>query len=703
VRNSDSANVRDVIRRKEEGIDVVLKRNVQAKEATTLLECVHLIHCALPEMDMAEIDLSTKFLGKKLGAPIVVDSMTGGAPKAEEINGTLAEVAEEKGFAMGLGSQRAGLLSESMARTYSIARKRAPTAFLFANIGGAQLAKGFSVENAEKLVSMIGADALAVHLNPLQEVVQPEGEAVFRGVLASISNLCEKVSVPVIVKEVGAGISREVAKKLEGAGVAAINVSGAGGTSWAGVEAIRASERNRSGKALLGALFWDWGIPTAAALMEVRKAVKVPVIASGGLRNGLEVAKCVALGANACGMARPMLEHASKGRSALEEFAEQTLLEVDNVHHGRQVCIRARDRQEGDHGAPDQLGWLTMVEYTLMLEDMKNVKGRVDRLVLEDLLPKTSPVPEVELLYRMMRDYPQRGGKGMRPYICVTSCKAFGGTEDDIILTAACLELFQNWILIHDDIEDGSELRRGAPALHKKYDWTLALNTGDALHARMWEALLRNRTRLGGERTMDIMDEFARMINETTEGQQMELSWVASKSWSLTEQDYFRMCTKKTSWYTIISPLRLGGIAVGAEPAALEALIDAGTNLGVAFQIHDDVLNLSAGSKYGKQYADDLLEGKRTLILIRLLQAATREEKQRIVELFAMSREARKERLDELLEMIDHHRVIVSASERAEQLLNQALSTMRKVRWPGETEAVLRLEEIARYSVERDW
>jgi len=344
-----------------------------------------------------------------------------------------------------------------------------------------------------------------------------------------------------------------------------------------------------------------------------------------------------------------------------------------------------------------------MVEFTPMLDDMKQVKSRVDRLVLDDLLPKSHAVPEVELLYRMMRDYPERGGKGMRPYICVTSCRAFGGSEDDILLTAACLELFQNWILIHDDIEDGSELRRGAPALHKKYDWTLALNTGDALHARMWEALLKNRERLGGDRTMDIMDEFARMINETTEGQQMELSWVAAKTWNLTEQDYYRMCTKKTSWYTIISPLRLGGIAVGADPESLSSLIEAGTDIGVAFQIHDDVLNLSAGAKYGKQYADDLLEGKRTLILIRLLQTATREEKHRAVELFAMSREERKQHLEELLDMIDRHKVLAFASERAGQLLDQALSTLRKVRWPGDPVAVKRLEEIARYSVERDW
>ncbi len=344
-----------------------------------------------------------------------------------------------------------------------------------------------------------------------------------------------------------------------------------------------------------------------------------------------------------------------------------------------------------------------MVDYAPMLDEMKRFKARVDRLVLDEILPGSHAIPEVELLYRMMRDYPERGGKGMRPYICVTSCRAFGGSEEDVLLTASCLELFQNWILIHDDIEDGSELRRGLPALHKKYDWTLALNAGDALHGRMWQALLGNKERLGGERTLEIMREFGRMINETTEGQQMELSWVVNRTWKLSEHDYFRMCTKKTSWYTAISPMRLGGLAAGADRDALETLIGAGTNLGVAFQIHDDVLNLSAGAKYGKQYADDLLEGKRTLILIRLLEVCSREERQRVVELFGLSREERKPRLDELLDLIDKYKVLPFANARANQLLDDALATLGKVRWPGDAQAVRRLEEVARYSVERDW
>jgi geranylgeranyl diphosphate synthase type II len=338
-----------------------------------------------------------------------------------------------------------------------------------------------------------------------------------------------------------------------------------------------------------------------------------------------------------------------------------------------------------------------------MLDEMKSLKGRVDALILEQLLPKSHPLKEVDLLYRMMRDYPERGGKGMRPFLCVMSCSAFGGDEDEALLTAASLELFQNWILIHDDIEDGSEMRRGSPALHRKYDWTLALNTGDALHARMWEALLGNRKDLGEERTLDIMGEFAHMIDETTEGQQMELGWVVNNEWRLTEADYNAMCTKKTSWYTAISPMRLGGMAAGADPESLTPLVEAGTKLGVGFQIHDDVLNLSGGKKYGKQSADDLLEGKRTLILIKLLASLTKEEKDRFVELFKMPRLERQRHLDELLALIEKYKVLDYASERSEALVSQAISLLRKVRWTGDRAAVQRIEELSTFAIERDW
>ncbi len=257
-------------KRKKEGIDIPLQQNVQAKTTSTYLEYVRLVHDTLPEMDYDDIDTSMTFLRKRFSAPIIIDSMTGGTDEATVINGRLGELAEKYGFGMGLGSQRAGLKSEELAATYSIARKNAPNAFLIANIGGAQLSKGFTVDEAKKIVKMIGANALVVHLNPLQELVQPEGEPRYKGVLAQITELAKTIDVPLIVKEVGAGISKEVAIKLEMANVSAINIAGAGGTSWAGVEKLRAESLRDDLKKHLGEMFWDWGIPTASSLLEVR-------------------------------------------------------------------------------------------------------------------------------------------------------------------------------------------------------------------------------------------------------------------------------------------------------------------------------------------------------------------------------------------------------------------------------------------------
>ena len=330
--SSDSASDIEIIKqRKKDGIDIPLQMNVQARTTSTYLEHVKLIHNALPEIDYDSIDLSATFLGRMFSAPLIIDSMTGGTDEATVINGRLGELAEKYGFGMGLGSQRAGLKSEELASTYAIARKNAPNAFLIANIGGAQLAKGLTVDDAKKIVKMIRANALVVHLNPLQELVQPEGEPKYAGVLARISELVKNMDIPVIVKEVGAGISREVATKLEMAGVSAVNVAGAGGTSWAGVEKVRAEMMKNDIKRHLGELFWDWGIPTAASLVQTRRAVKLPLIASGGLRNGLEVAKCVVLGASMAAMAYPFLRAASQSRESLFAFADTVLAELKST------------------------------------------------------------------------------------------------------------------------------------------------------------------------------------------------------------------------------------------------------------------------------------------------------------------------------------------------------------------------------------
>jgi len=337
--------------------------------------------------------------------------------------------------------------------------------------------------------------------------------------------------------------------------------------------------------------------------------------------------------------------------------------------------------------------------------EMKRVKSRVDGLILDHLLPKSSKIREVNLLYTMMRDYPSRQAKGMRPFLCVTACRAAGGTEDDALLTAACIELFQNWILIHDDIEDGSELRRGEPALHRKYSEALALNAGDALHARTWEALLRNKEKLGPARTVAVLEEFSKMINETTEGQHMELGWVTAKRWDLGEKDYYEMCTRKTSWYTVASPCRLGAIVAGVRGEVLEKLRVFGMALGVAFQIQDDALNLVGDEKkYGKAKSDDILEGKRTLILLHLLQTASRGERDKVIGIMNKPRDAKaKSDVAYVLSMVERYDAVGYARKRAAELLKEALSTLEGIRWSGDRDAVSMLKSFARFTVEREW
>ncbi|MEM0118645.1 MAG: type 2 isopentenyl-diphosphate Delta-isomerase [Conexivisphaerales archaeon] len=299
--------------RKRDHLDICLHEDVNARQKSTLFECVELVHKALPELNIDDINTETVFLGHRLKIPLLIDSMTGGTQMSLEINKALAEAAEEAGIGIGVGSQRAGLRRPEVAETYAVVRRQAPNAFVFGNIGAAQLVKGLTVQDVKKAIEMIDADAVAVHLNPLQEAVQVGGDPQYRGALEKIRELAASIDIPIIAKEVGAGISGEVALQLEKAGVKAINVSGAGGTSWSGVESIRALRAKNEKVALLGSAFWDWGIPTAAALINVRSSVSIPVIASGGIRNGIEIAKAIALGADVCAMARPFLMEAARG------------------------------------------------------------------------------------------------------------------------------------------------------------------------------------------------------------------------------------------------------------------------------------------------------------------------------------------------------------------------------------------------------
>ena len=307
--------------RKADHIRINLEENVNFPTLTTGLEHFHLTHQALPELDLAEIDTTVELFGKRLAAPILISSMTGGTAEAERINLNLAEAAEAQRLAMGVGSQRAGLERNETAGTFRV-RAVAPTLLLFANLGAVQLNYGYGVDACRRAVEMIEADALILHLNPLQEVVQAGGDTNWRGLLHKIGEVCQKVNVPVIAKEVGWGISSATARRLIEAGVSAIDVAGAGGTSWSQVEMYRApTERLRR----LAAAFGDWGIPTADSLQlvaEARTALQRPdlaIFASGGIRTGLDITKCVALGADLVGLATPLLKRAVTSAEAVSE------------------------------------------------------------------------------------------------------------------------------------------------------------------------------------------------------------------------------------------------------------------------------------------------------------------------------------------------------------------------------------------------
>jgi len=281
-------------KRKEEHVKIVLKKTTQYHKSAGF-ENVDFVHCALPEVDFSSVNLSTKFLGKKLNYPIMITAITGGYSGGGHINRQLAEIAEKYGLAMGLGSQRAMIENPNITETFAV-RKLAPSIPIVANIGAIQL-KQYSLRKVETLVSLIEADALAVHLNPLQEVIQPEGDKDFAGVLGAIRRLCNDIDVPVIVKETGTGISTEVAFKLKEAGVKYLDVAGSGGTSWSRVEYLRKGPVKG---------FEEWGIPTVDSILMCRGVL--PLIASGGVRNGIDAAKSIALGADIAGAAYPFLK-----------------------------------------------------------------------------------------------------------------------------------------------------------------------------------------------------------------------------------------------------------------------------------------------------------------------------------------------------------------------------------------------------------
>ncbi|MCC6646160.1 MAG: type 2 isopentenyl-diphosphate Delta-isomerase, partial [Polyangiaceae bacterium] len=292
----------DIGRRKADHLELAATGDVGFHDKSTLLACVELLHDALPELHTDEVDPSTTLLGKRLRAPIVIAAMTGGTDEAGRINRALAAVAEARGLGFGLGSQRAMHVDAARAASFEV-RRAAPPALLLGNVGVVQAAARSTAE-ARALVDGVGADALCVHLNPAMEIVQPGGDRDFRRGLETLARLARDLGVPVVAKETGCGLSRRVADRLVAAGVRHLDVSGAGGTSWVAVETHRAEPGARK----LGEALWDWGIPTAASVAMVAGAGLETIIATGGVATGLDVARAVALGAHAAGLARPVLQ-----------------------------------------------------------------------------------------------------------------------------------------------------------------------------------------------------------------------------------------------------------------------------------------------------------------------------------------------------------------------------------------------------------
>lgn len=340
-------------RRKADHIRINLEEDVQFPTLTNGFERYRLIHQALPELDLQEINTCVELLGKPLRWPLLISSMTGGTEAAAVINRNLAIGAQARGIAMGLGSQRAGIEQAETAGTFRV-RDVAPDILLFANLGAVQLNYGYTVGQCRQAVEMIGADALVLHLNPLQEAVQADGDWNWRGLLGKIAVVCRHIGVPVIAKEVGWGIGEATARRLADAGVSAIDVAGAGGTSWTEVEYHRAADESLR---RLARAFAGWGLPTAEALlMAQRGAPGLPIIASGGMRSGIEAAKALALGAKAVGVASPLLKAAAAGPEevvrAIDLFAAELRTAMFCTGAGSVGALREPNRLMPIQGQP---------------------------------------------------------------------------------------------------------------------------------------------------------------------------------------------------------------------------------------------------------------------------------------------------------------------------------------------------------------
>ena len=682
--------------RKDDHIRINLEEDVGFQQLTTGLERYHFIHQALPEIDLAAVDPSVVLFDKRLRAPVLVSSMTGGTAQAGLFNRRLAEAVQAKGLAMGVGSQRAALEDSETEASFSV-RQYAPDALVFANLGAVQLNYGYTVDQCRQAVEMVEADALILHLNPLQEVLQPEGDTLWGGLLSRIEEVCTQVGVPVIAKEVGWGISGQAARALIGAGISAIDVAGAGGTSWSEVEKHRApTERQRR----LAAAYREWGIPTVTSLAYVRAAreetgrPELPIFASGGIRSGQDIAKAVALGADLVGLASPFLKRAVESSAAVEEEIDLLVEELriamfasgspdlkalrepgvlvhttaltqettpltarsrqvirsereeavrlenqlspdeeagstnpgaDTKHDGRAAAGPA-PHGAGESGSPavcsgDALDAFVSLWLPRLEEEM--------RAVLATRHPMQANHYAM-MHYHMgwadesLRPSAFAAGKRIRPLLCLMACKAVGGNPAEAMPAAAAVEILHNFSLVHDDIEDGDETRRHRPTLWALWGVPQAINVGDGMFALAFAAILRSAETSPGDgmpaaaggngRSLAAFDRFTQICIGLTEGQHLDMSFEERED--VTVAEYLRMIEGKTA-ALIAGSIALGALFGGAGKLETESLHRFGYNIGLAFQIQDDILGIWGDPEVtGKPAGNDILRRKKSLPLL---------------------------------------------------------------------------------------